>query len=57
MIVNLSLQHSAHVRFETVKPYASKEIYSAEDGRVEPLTEKNGQWLVPGQGILLRLKK
>ncbi len=55
MIVNLSLQHSAYIEFTTVRSYATKEIYSAEDGRLEQMDEKKGRWLVPGQGILIRL--
>ncbi len=56
MIVNLSLQHSTNIKLETIKPYQTKQVFSAVDGRLVPLDDKNGHWLVAGQGVLIRLK-
>ncbi len=56
MIVNLSLQRSANVELETVKPRKAKLVFSAETGRSAPLDEKNGLWLLAGHGALVRLE-
>ncbi len=56
MVVNLSLERSAHLRIETHKAYRRQEVASAEDGRWLPLDEPNGHWLVAGQGALIRLE-
>lgn len=56
MIVNLSLEKSTSIKLETVKPYKTKQAFSSEGGRLLPLDEKNGHWLVPGQGLLVRLE-
>jgi hypothetical protein len=56
MIVNLSLEKSTNIKLETVKPYKTKQVLSSEDGRLLPLDEKNGHWLVAGQGVLVRLE-
>lgn len=55
MVVNLSLQASTNIRLRTQKPYQQKRRVSAEDGRLLPLDERNGFWLVAGQGVLIRL--
>ena len=55
MLVNLSLEKSANVTLRTVKKAASKEVISAQDGSASPIDEENGQWLVPGGGVLIRL--
>ena len=55
MIVNVNLQRSAHFTIETVKRY--------DDIRVVPSVPRHGEfarlapghWLVPGQGVLIRL--
>ncbi len=57
MIVNLSLERSANVRIKTIEQYSAKEVFSAEDGHRLPLDEKNGHWLLPGQGLLIHLRK
>lgn len=56
MIVNLSLQHSAHIGLETVRACHAKHILSAADGRLQPFDEKNGHWLVAGTGALIKLE-
>ncbi|MHB8897671.1 MAG: hypothetical protein ACYC6Y_02870 [Thermoguttaceae bacterium] len=56
MLVNLSLQHSAHVKLATVKSDRKKQFFSPEDGRLLPLDEENGHWLPAGHGILIQLQ-
>ena len=56
MIVNLSLQWSANIELETVRPYMTKQVFSAETGRPGPLDEKNGLWLIAGHGALMKLE-
>lgn len=56
MIVNLSLEKSANFVFEIVGAARPAEVISAVDASASPFDEKNGQWLAPGQGALLRLK-
>jgi len=56
MIVNLSLERSANVKLETVRPYKSKLVFSAEDARLAPLDEENGLWLIAGHGALVKLQ-
>ncbi len=55
MLVNLSLQRSANVKLKTVKPKAVKQVFSAEDGRLLPWDEEQGQWLTAGQGVLVKV--
>ena len=55
MIVNLSLERSANIRFQPQKTYMNKEVFSAQDGHVVPLDEEHGLWLTAGQGALLLL--
>lgn len=57
MLVNLSLEKSANVLALFTKPYSTKEAISAQDASATPLNEDNGHWLVPGQGLLIRLKQ
>jgi len=56
MLVNLSLERSANIKLETTKPYKSKQVFSVENGKLVPLDEQNGHWLVAGQGVLVKLK-
>jgi hypothetical protein len=56
MIVNLSLQRSANVELETIRPHKTKQVFSAETGSASPLDEKNGLWLMAGHGALLKLE-
>jgi len=56
MLVNLSLQQSAHILVQTQKEYKDKRVFSAVDGRWIPLDEAKGHWLVAGQGVLLKLE-
>jgi hypothetical protein len=56
MLVNLSLERSTMLKLNTVKPYKLKQVFSAEDGRLLPLDEKNGHWLIAGQGVLVKLE-
>ena len=55
MLVNLSLQRSANVKLKTVKPKAIKQVFSAEDGRLLPWDDEQGQWLTAGQGVLVKV--
>jgi hypothetical protein len=55
MIVNLSVERPAHVTFQTQREYAKREYFEPADGRRTPWNPK-GQWLVAGQGVLVRLK-
>ena len=57
MLVNLSLERSANNRIETSKPYKTKQVYSAIDGRLLPLDEKNGHWVLAGHGLLVKLER
>jgi ribosomal protein L7/L12 len=56
MVVNLSLEKSTNIKLATSKPYKSKQVYSAADGRLLPLDEKNGHWVLPGHGLLVKLE-
>jgi hypothetical protein len=56
MVVNPSLERSTNVRLETIKAYKAKQVFSAVDGRLVPLDDKNGHWLVAGHGILVKLE-
>jgi hypothetical protein len=56
MLVNLSLTRSTNLKLETIRTYKSKQTFSAQDGRLLPLDEQNGLWLVAGQGILVKLE-
>jgi len=55
MVVNLSLEKSTNIVLHTHKEYKSKQVFSAEDGRLLGLDERNGHWLVAGQGALIKL--
>lgn len=57
MIVNLSLERSALIKPSLIQENAQVEAVSPEDGTFHLLDLSTGFWLVPGQGILLRLKK
>jgi hypothetical protein len=54
MVVNLSLERSTNIQLETIKAYRTKQVFSALDGRLVPLDDKNGHWLVAGQGVLVK---
>jgi hypothetical protein len=56
MLVNLSLEGSANIKIGTVKPYKTKQVFSAEDGRLLPLDEDNGHWLLAGHGVLAKFE-
>ena len=56
MVVNLSLERSTNIKLATVKPYKVKQVFSSENGRLLPLDEKNGHWLLAGQGLLVKLE-
>ena len=55
MLVNLSLERSTNIKLETTTPYKTKQVYSPIDGRLLPLDEKNGQWVLAGHGLLIKL--
>jgi hypothetical protein len=57
MLVNLSLERSANIKIATAKVYKTKEVVSAEDGRLLPFDEQNGHWLLAGHGLLIKLKR
>ena len=56
MLVNLSLERSANIKIATAKAYKTKQVVSAEDGRLLPFDEQNGHWLLAGHGALIRLE-
>lgn len=56
MLVNLSLESSANVKIATAKAYKTKQTVSPEDGRLLPLDEENGYWLLAGHGTLIKLE-
>jgi hypothetical protein len=56
MLVNLSLTRSANVQFSTVGNDVSRQIVSAEDGRLVAWNEQLGHWLPAGCGVLIRLQ-
>jgi hypothetical protein len=57
MLVNTSLQFSARFHLETVKPYKKIVWFSPIDGLPTSLiTDKTGEWVLPGHGILLKLE-
>ena len=56
MLVNLSLERSANIKIATAKVYKTKQVVSAEDGRLLPFDEQNGHWLLAGHGALIRLE-
>ena len=56
MIVNLSLERSAKIGLETVKPYKTRQLISAETGRAAPWDEKSGLWVLPGHGALVKFE-
>ena len=56
MLVNLSLERSANIKIATAKAYKTKQVVSAEDGRLLPFDEQNGHWLLAGHGALIKLE-
>jgi hypothetical protein len=56
MLVNLTLGSSTNIKIRTVKTYKAKQVFSAEDGRLMPLDEENGYWLLAGHGALVKLE-
>ena len=48
-------QHSPDL-FPTVKAYQTRQVVSAEDGRLLPWDEVNGHWLLAGQGLLIKFE-
>jgi hypothetical protein len=57
MVVNLSLERSAKFALKTKEPCHGIQIVSAVDGSLSAFDEKDGLWLVAGQGALLALGK
>jgi len=57
MVVNLSLERSAKFTLKTRQPHASIKIVSAMDGSLSSFDQKDGLWLVAGQGALLKLEE
>jgi len=55
MLVNLSLERSANIKIGTVKTCKAKQFFSPEDGRLLPLDEENGHWLLSGHGVVVKL--
>jgi hypothetical protein len=56
MIVNLSLERSIYFDLETVKAYRQIQVYSPVEGKLSPFGEREGHWLTPGQGELLKFE-
>lgn len=57
MVVNLSLERSAPFTLKPRQPRNSIQIVSAVDGSLSAFDQKDGLWLVAGQGVLLALGK
>ena len=57
MVVNLSLEKSANFQLNTRKSYRRKSVISAQDGTLSQFDEENGEWLVPGGGVLIQLSE
>ncbi|MDB6026453.1 MAG: hypothetical protein JWM68_2676 [Verrucomicrobiales bacterium] len=57
MVVNLSLERSAKFSLKTKDEASTIQIVSTVDRSLSPIDEKNGLWLVAGQGALLKLGK
>jgi hypothetical protein len=55
MLVNISLEKAANVKLSTIQNYKWKGVVSTVDGHMSLLDEKDGQWLPPGGGILIKL--
>jgi hypothetical protein len=55
MVVNLSLERSAKFTLTTRQPHDSIKIVSTVDGSLSAFDQKDGLWLVAGQGALLAL--
>jgi len=56
MVVNLSLERSAKFTLTTASPHNSIKVVSAVDGAFSTKDEKDGHWLVAGQGVLFKLE-
>jgi hypothetical protein len=56
MIVNLSLERSIYFDLELLKGYRKLQVYSAVEAKLSPFGEREGHWLTPGQGELLKLE-
>ncbi|MCC6125393.1 MAG: hypothetical protein IT426_10550 [Pirellulales bacterium] len=56
MIVNLSLERSIYFDIETAKEYRRIQVYSPVEGKLSPFGEREGHWLTPGQGELLKFE-
>jgi hypothetical protein len=56
MVVNLSLERSIRFELETAKKDAKLSVFNAVDGSYLPLAEREGHWLPPGQGELIKLE-
>ena len=57
MVVNLSLEHSTKLFLKPSSEKTSIQIVSTVDRSLSDFDEKNGLWLVAGQGALLKLEK
>jgi hypothetical protein len=55
MLVNLSLEESAHCLLQTTAKRKDVQIISAEDGSSLTYNQEAGLWLVAGQGVLISL--
>ena len=55
MVVNVNLQSSAHFTIETVDHYDDIRIIPSVEHRAELPPLVPGHWLVPGQGVLIKL--
>jgi hypothetical protein len=55
MVVNLSLERSAKFFLKLNNPKGAVQIVSTVDRSLSAIDEKNGLWLVAGQGALLKL--
>jgi len=54
MVVNLSLKRTTKFTIETEKGSRNFSYVSAEDGTLRPLHNREGHWLIAGQGLLVK---
>jgi hypothetical protein len=56
LIVNLSLERSIRFGWETAKNGSKNQVISAVKGKFRPFSDKEGHWLPPDLGELIRLE-
>ena len=56
MIVNLSLERSIYFDLDTMKEYRQIQVFSPVEAKLSPLGNRDGHWLTPGQGELIKFE-